>query len=151
MKMKEKQAEKLVEEGAEEAEAAAALQEDNEVPLSLKAGGALSGHLNPNPALVAIRAGEQGQVYSGLSPNVSPATKPYPQPSPHVYSAPSSATTATIGAVGTSVVSIGRGGGALGYNGGDITGKTPPRLRRRRNPRMQAPRPDEDPESSNRL
>ena len=45
MKMKEKQAEKLVEEGAEEAEAAAALQEDHEVPLSLKAGGALSGHL----------------------------------------------------------------------------------------------------------
>ena len=45
MKMKEKQAEKLVEEGAEEAEAAAALQEDHEVPLSLKAGGTLSGHL----------------------------------------------------------------------------------------------------------
>ena len=36
--------------------------------------GALSGHLNPNPALAAIRAGEQGQVYSGLSPNVRPAS-----------------------------------------------------------------------------
>jgi ATP-binding cassette subfamily F protein 3 len=43
MKMKEKQAEKLEEEAGAEEEALAALQEDAELPLTLKAGGELSG------------------------------------------------------------------------------------------------------------
>ena len=45
MKMKEKQAEKLEEQVTEQADALAALQEDMELPLELKAGGELSGFL----------------------------------------------------------------------------------------------------------
>ena len=45
MSMKAKQAEKLEEQDAEEAEELAALQEDMELPLSLKAGGHIEGFL----------------------------------------------------------------------------------------------------------
>ena len=69
MQMKAKQAEKLEEQEAEEAEELAALQEDMELPLNLKAGGAVDGFLIQ---LMNVGFGYPGELQRGRCRRGSP-------------------------------------------------------------------------------